>query len=99
MFKLTLATFAILLVVVASVSATIQHYYDHSVYRVRPSNVMQLSMLQKLVEDGDVDFWREPDQINRFADVMLRPDNKDKILKFFDDNLIAYNLIISDVEK
>lgn len=94
--KLALATLSLLLAVAASTA--VEHYNDHSVFRVRPSTVLQLSMLQKL-QDDEVDFWREPDQVNRFADIRLTPANKERVLQYFNDNGIQYELIIPDVEK
>lgn len=45
--------FAAILLLAATASATVEHYYDHSVYRLRPSNATQLKLLQSL-EEQDV---------------------------------------------
>lgn len=94
--KLALVTATVLLASV--VSASVEHYYGNSVYRLRPSSVEQVQLLQKLEEEG-VDFWREADQVNRIADVRLTPENKRKVLKYFNDNAIPYELMVPDVEK
>lgn len=49
--------------------------------------------------NSKVDFWREPDAVNRFADVMLAPNQKAQYLKFFAENGIQHELLIPDVEK
>lgn len=76
-----------------------QRYDNYSVYRLKPENVLQLAMLNDLQEVDGVDFWREADQVNRLADVMLSPDAKEKVLQKFAEFGLNYELMIADVEQ
>lgn len=100
--KLLFSLTALLLVAATTlVSGTedIQRYQNYSVYRLKPNNVFQLAMLHDLQEEDGVDFWREADQVNRIADVMLSPEAKGKVLPKLDELGINYEVIISDVEQ
>lgn len=45
--------FALVILLVAVTSASVEHYHDYSVFRLRPSNETQLQLIQQL-EDQDV---------------------------------------------
>lgn len=75
----------------------LRHYHNYTVYRLRPQTEFQLNALHLLGDE--LDFWREPDAVNRFADVMLAPAQKAQYLKLFGENGISHELLIPDVEK
>lgn len=77
----------------------VQRYHNYSVYRLKPNNVFQVAMINDLQEVDGVDFWREADQVNRIADMMLSPEAKETVLQKLDDLGINYEVIISDVEQ
>ena len=90
---------AVLFVAAVAASAEVQRYNNYTVYRLTPSNVFQLSFLQNLHEEEGVDFWREPDQVNRNADIMLAPEKKAQMLKLFAEYGIQAEVMVPDVEK
>lgn len=46
-----------------------------------------------------MDFWRDADKVNMNADVMIAPESKEKLLKYFADNGLQYSVLIADVEQ
>ncbi len=110
----------VVVLLVAVTSASVEHYHDYSVFRVRASNETQLQLIQQLEEQDvwtlqrtdlqtdlvdnmwtslQVDFWRDADKVNMNADVMIAPESKEKLLKYFADNGLQYSVLIADVEQ
>lgn len=44
-----------------------------------------------------IDFWRRPDQINRFADLMITPNNSQRVMHYLSSRNIAYEILINNV--
>ncbi len=100
--KLLISVTTLLLVAATTLVAgteDVQRYHNYSVYRLKPNNVFQVAMINDLQEVDGVDFWREADQVNRIADMMLSPEAKETVLQKLDDLGINYEVIISDVEQ
>lgn len=44
-----------------------------------------------------IDFWRRPDQINRFADLMITPNNSQRVMQYLSSRNIGYEILIDNV--
>ncbi|KAH9529095.1 hypothetical protein DERF_003002 [Dermatophagoides farinae] len=76
-------------------SDNLSQYDDLKVIRVRPVNHFQMISLLDL--EDDIDFWRRPDQINRFADLMITPNNSQRVMHYLSSRNIAYEILINNV--
>ncbi|OTF76498.1 organic cation transporter protein-like protein [Euroglyphus maynei] len=54
-------------------------------------------MISLLKLEDDIDFWRRPDQINRFADLMITPNNSQHVIHYLSIRNIDYEILIDNV--
>nr|XP_027199287.1 carboxypeptidase B-like [Dermatophagoides pteronyssinus] len=92
--KILIPIFSLLCIVFAN-NENLSEYDGLKVIRVLPVNHFQMISLLNI--EDDIDFWRRPDQINRFADLMITPNNSQRVMQYLSSRNIGYEILIDNV--
>uniref|UniRef100_A0A1I7RLL2 ShKT domain-containing protein n=1 Tax=Bursaphelenchus xylophilus TaxID=6326 RepID=A0A1I7RLL2_BURXY len=74
----------------------------YKVYRCVPQDKDQLIALTELYRKStelELDFWKEPRDVDGYVDIMTPPAEQEMLTEFFREHGIDYKITIGDVEK
>ena len=87
----------LLLALGTTLSLASKRFDGYQMLRTQPLAQAQVKFLQKLQEEQDLDFWKDP-IINRSADIMVSPENLPSLRESLKFQGIEYSVMIQDLE-
>jgi hypothetical protein len=84
----------------ATAFAELRRYDGHQVLRFMPKNEMQMRTIFDLGElFPRLDFWTEPNAINRPVDIRVSPEEKERLVAHARQFNIEYSVMIEDLQE
>lgn len=74
-------------------------YTNYTLYKAKPENENQLTLLNNLTDMNIIDFWVPPSTINRFVEFVISPEDKPYFFKAFDKEKIQLTTIIYNIQR
>mgnify|MGYP001157519081 FL=1 len=87
----------LLLAIGTTLSLASKRFDGYQMLRTQPLAQAQVKFLQKLQEEQDIDFWKDP-IINRSADIMVSPESLPSLKESLKFQGIEYSVMIQDLE-
>ncbi|CAH2044948.1 unnamed protein product, partial [Iphiclides podalirius] len=74
-------------------------YFNYTLYRAQPVNNKQLKFFKELSSVYDVNFWKEPGQVNKTVEFVISPEGRSQLTKDAERLGVHLIRIMEDIQK